>query len=342
MRRRLNRKWVLSAGIISLFGVLFLRSLGGFHFGDIAGTLARLQPWQIGLLLWFNILIFLLFSSRWWLALHALGHNVGYLVLSGYRLVAFGISYFTPGPQIGGEPAQIHLLHKRQAVPVEDALASVSFDKLLEFLANFSFLAIGSGAALRSGLFPGLELYQWFAWVVFLLLLPLMYLVGLWLGARPLGFLLSGLPHQVKEIETVQKGVDAVQTVERQVSEFCLHQPKMVFTACAASLLIWVFSVAEYGLTLRFLGASLSLPQILLALTAARLAFLTPIPGGLGALEAGQVFALSAMGFDPSLGISVAVVIRVRDVLLGSAGLVWGSFLSLRRFRMPAASLAGD
>ena len=106
--------------------------------------------------------------------------------------------------------------------------------------------------------------------------------------------------------------------------------------------MIWVFSVAEYGLTLRFLGASLSLPQILLALTAARLAFLTPIPGGLGALEAGQVFALSAMGFDPSLGISVAVVIRVRDVLLGSAGLVWGSFLSLRRFRMPAASLAGD
>jgi len=342
MFRRLNKKWLLSAGFILAIGGMFLRSLDHFPFDHIITTLSRLHAWQLGFLFLLNILIFLLFSSRWWLALRALGHNVGYLVLASYRLVAFGISYFTPGPQIGGEPVQILFLSKRQAVPVDDALASISFDKLLEFLTNFTFLAIGSGVILQEGLFPGSASYQLLVWVIFLLFLILAYLVALWLGARPSSSLLRYTPDRLKAKEVFRKGTDALQTIEKQVGEFCVHQPKMVLSALALSLLVWIFSVVEYGLTLHFLGAPLSLVQILIALTAARFAFLTPLPGGLGALEAGQVFVLSALGFDPSIGISVALVIRIRDVLFGTAGLGWGTFLSFRQTLIPAASPAGD
>jgi hypothetical protein len=63
-----------------------------------------------------NVLIFSLFSSRWWLILRAQGHPQPYLALSGYRLAAFGVTYFTPGTQLGGEPLQIYLLQRRGAV----------------------------------------------------------------------------------------------------------------------------------------------------------------------------------------------------------------------------------
>jgi len=75
---------------------------------------------------------------------------------------------------------------------------------------------------------------------------------------------------------------------------------------------------------LTFLGANLTAVQIVIALTAMRLAYLLPLPGGLGSLEASQVLVLSLMGADPAIGVSASLLIRARDVLLGLVGLWWG------------------
>jgi uncharacterized membrane protein YbhN (UPF0104 family) len=63
--------------------------------------------------------------------------------------------------------------------------------------------------------------------------------------------------------------------------------------------------------------------QTVSALTAARLAFLTPLPSGLGALEASQVLAMQALGLEPTFGISISLLIRLRDILFGMVGF-WG------------------
>ena len=54
-----------------------------------------------------NGLVLLSFSGRWWIILRSQGHRIPYLRLVGYRLAAFGVTYFTPGPQFGGEPVQV-------------------------------------------------------------------------------------------------------------------------------------------------------------------------------------------------------------------------------------------
>ena len=82
-------------------------------FGDALTALARLTLAQIGGLILLNGLIFLTFSGRWWLILRAQGHTIPYLRLSAYRLAAFGVTYFTPGPQFGGEPLQVYLVQRR-------------------------------------------------------------------------------------------------------------------------------------------------------------------------------------------------------------------------------------
>jgi uncharacterized membrane protein YbhN (UPF0104 family) len=46
-----------------------------------------------------------------------------------------------------------------------------------------------------------------------------------------------------------------------------------------------------------------------------------PVPAGLGALEASQVFALQALGYDAALGLSLSLLIRLRDLLFGGLGL---------------------
>ena len=80
--------------------------------------------------------------------------------------------------------------------------------------------------------------------------------------------------------------------------------------------------MAEYILMVNFLGMQLSAIQVFAALTALQLAFLMPLPGGLGALEASQVFALGVFGQPASAAISLVLLQRARDILNGGLGLL--------------------
>lgn len=71
-----------------------------------------------------------------------------------------------------------------------------------------------------------------------------------------------------------------------------------------------------------FLGMQISAIQVFAALTAMQVAFLMPLPGGLGALEASQVFALGAFGQTASAAISLTLLMRARDILNGGIGLL--------------------
>ena len=71
-----------------------------------------------------------------------------------------------------------------------------------------------------------------------------------------------------------------------------------------------------------FLQAQLSVEQTLAALTAALFAFLMPLPGGLGALEASQVYVMTAFGHPAAIGIGISLLMRARDILNGGLGLL--------------------
>ena len=105
--------------------------------------------------------------------------------------------------------------------------------------------------------------------------------------------------------------------------------------ALAVSLLGWLLLIGEFWLMFNFLGLRLNLAQVAALLIAARFAILLPLPGGLGTLEASQVFALSMLGLNPAIGISAMLLIRGRDMLLGGLGLWWGTrHLSNSRHRL--------
>jgi uncharacterized membrane protein YbhN (UPF0104 family) len=84
---------------------------------------------------------------------------------------------------------------------------------------------------------------------------------------------------------------------------------------------------AEYMLMLRYLGIQLSMGEALAAQTASLLGLLAPVPGGLGALEASQVLALGALGYPASAAISLTLLMRLRDLLNGGLGLLFGTRL---------------
>ncbi len=304
-------------------------------------TLRQLSIGQVAVIAALNFFIVLLFSSRWWLFLRAQGHRLPYFSLVAYRLAAFGISYFTPGPQMGGEPLQVYLLQNKHALPASTAIATVSLDKLIEVMTNFTFVATGLLLVLRLGASAQLPLYPMIFTFFFLLALPAGYLMTLWFGKRPL-LRLSYIVHaHFKSMPALQSAVRNVVSSEEVVAGLFRRKPWVLLLSLLFSALIWVCVLIEYRLTLSYLGQPVSWLAAIYLLTAARIAFLLPSPGGLGTLEAGQVLVMQSLGLSPALGISVSLLIRARDLILASLGLWLGAYLT-RRDTVKAIPQAGD
>jgi len=315
---------------------LFVWVLRGVSLGDVWATLSKLGPAQLLALALANVLVLITLSGRWWSILRAQRHPASYPSLVGYRLAAFGVSYFTPGSQFGGEPLQVYLLQRHHQVPRATAIAAVALDKSLELLANFAFLTGGVICILQCRVSPGLVARPAMLFVIALLAVPAGLLLALWAGRRPVSGLLRATSRLVPQRWVPRQGRasdhpgihQAIQASEDQATRLVREHPRAIGAALGFSLISWAAILGEYWLALYFLGQSLTLAQAISALTAARIAFLLPVPGGLGALEASQVLALSAMGMDPAVGLSLSLLIHVRDVALGGLGLWWGGLKS--------------
>jgi glycosyltransferase 2 family protein len=303
-------------------------SLRDIPLPEIYETLLGVSPLGLLGLALLNGFIFLLFTSRWWLLIRALGNRLPFLSLAAYRLAAFGITYFTPGPQFGGEPMQVHLAQRRHNLSGSVALAGVAIDKLVELLMNFSFLVFGLILVIRSQLLDSESSNLLLSFGLGMLALPVAYLSLLWVGHTPFSTILNHLPISAGRLTLFNRVKQPLSAAEKHVSGFIRQKPQDLAAALGLSLLSWLLMVAEYGLALRVLGIQLETAQVIIALTAARIAFLLPIPAGLGALEAGQVAAMQMLGVEPALGISISLLIRARDLGLGILGLWLGGFLT--------------
>jgi hypothetical protein len=289
--------------------------------------LQGIKPWQFGILAALDALILLSFNSRWWLILRAQGYTLPYLWLTAYRLAGFAISYLTPGMQFGGEPMQAALLHRRHKLPVPVSIASLTLDKLLELLTNFFFLTIVLLVALINTAFlPAFQLNL--AWPLLgLMILPLAHLVMLRQGIRPITWLAAGLAGKARSprFDLVHQ---MVLDAENRVGALCKDHAGILGLSILFSLAGWTLAIFEHWLVYASLGLPLTISQLMLLIAAMRLAFLTPLPGGLGALEAGQVLALQALGLDPAVGVGAVLWIRLRDLGLAGAGAWLGAALS--------------
>jgi uncharacterized protein (TIRG00374 family) len=287
---------------------------------DIWHALTVLRWWQIIFLLGINVMVIALITARWWLIARTVKPGVPFLPLVWYRLAVFGLSYFTPGPQVGGEPLQVIYLHRNHGFTYARATSTVIMDKLVEFLTNFVLLAVGIWAVFQVGL---LSIYErpseyWLIALAILLIWPFLHIILLYRKILPITIILKAIPFLSKK----SKAIRMIYVSERLAAVFCRLHTRALLVSIGISIVALIGIIAEYFLMARFLGIKLSTIELFAALTFLQLAFLVPLPGGLGALEASQVFALGMFGQPAAVAISLTMLQRVRDVLNGGLGLL--------------------
>lgn len=321
-RGRMRTMAVRGLLFILILGLLFV-ALRNAPLASIWLALRRLSASQILVILGIDLAIHMFMSLRWWLIISAEDKRVRFMPLVGARLAAFGVSYFTVGPQVGGEPFQVLYLRRQQGTSYVRATATVVLDKLLELLANFLFLLVGLTALIRAGILgpaggitslslPLLAVLA--AW-------PAVHLILLWKGQHPVSTAVAA----VRAIPPDGRPARYVRAAENLAGQFCRRHPGSLLAAIGVSLVPCLAAVIEYSLITSFLGVALDTWQTVAGWSAGWLSFLVPVPGGLGALEASQVLALGRFGVPAATAIGLTLILRARDLVFGGAGLAFGA-----------------
>jgi uncharacterized protein (TIRG00374 family) len=320
--RALTRALIVSLGI----GLLYV-ALRDVQFSAVLAALSRLQLRQLALVAALDALIYILITARWWFVIRAHDPHAPFVPLVAVRLAVFSISYFTVGPQIGGEPLQVIYLRSHRRTSYARATASVVLDKLLELMANFVFLAFGLTAVVRLGLVGAFDKHSvlLLGALTVLMAWPLAHILLLVAGQHPVSWFLGVVLGPARQ----SKAARYIRVCEHLASRVCRRRPRLLLAAAMMSIIACGATVIEYGLIASFLGVSLSFWQAVAGWTASAISFLMPLPGGLGALEAGQVFALGAFGIAAGAALSIGLVMRARDVMIAGIGLALGGAIAV-------------
>ena len=306
--------------VYAVTAVLLYFALRNAPLGELWNTLLQLRSWQVAILFGLNLFIYVLITLRWWIIVRAENKLVAYFPLLLIRIAVFGVSYFTFGPHVGGEPLQVFYLQRKYKLTFTHATASVIMDKLLELLANFFLLAVGLTAIFQAGILPTNGGSSWLSLsgLVILCMWPPFHILLLYKRKYPVSAILRGLPF----IKRDSKLVRFIAASERLAGTFCRRHLSALLSAIIVSLCAAVGMVSEFALIVNFLNIRLPFWQTVASWTAGWLALLAPLPGGLGALEASEIFALGMFGVSAASALGVTLVMRGRDLLIGGLGLL--------------------
>lgn len=276
--------------------LIFAIYLVGFA-GDVATALLtlRIMPLQLS---WYG---------RMWLV----------------RMMGEAFNYTLPAGGMGGEPIKAVLLHRHFGVPYRDGAASLLMTKTVNDVALSVFLAVGSVMMQGNPRLP--DAYG--------------VVAGVGLGALVAGIsgfftvqrfgLSSAFAARVPDWAGGRKLAGVTQLLrdlESRFRDFYAGGPARFGTALAIAFAVWVVGAVEIYVTLDWLGHPVTWQEAWIIEAAAQLvrAGTFFIPASIGAQEGAFVVLSSAITGSPAVGVAVAVVRRLREIVWFGLGFAVG------------------
>lgn len=285
--------------------------------------LSRLQ-WVFWSVL--NLVIILVYVQRWRCLSEAAGLDIRFRSLFMLRQAGQLVSFITPGPQFGGEPFQVYWLWKKFSASGTLAFLSVALDRFFELWINFAVLLLGLVILMVT---PALELADWSALALVMTLVILVLTGGGWLlisHQEKLSLWIKKLARRWQQSPRLGRVDSHWDELGVRLRTLLQTKKRSLALAFALSLLGWSGMIFEVWLLLQFFDVKPGFSTLVFLLVAMRLAFLLPLPGGVGTLEAAMFWAFTGLGLSMAAAAAVIAMMRLRDAVVLLIGL-----LALRR-----------
>lgn len=268
-----------------------------------------------------NLVIILLYVQRWRYLSDVAGLNIKFNSLFMLRQAGQLISFITPGPQFGGEPFQVYWLWKKNSATGTLAVLSVALDRFFELWINFAVLLLGLVILMLT---PALGLADWPVLALVIMLIILLLSWSGWLlisHQEKLSLWIKKLAQrwlQSPRLGCIDSHWDELGDRLRTI----IHTQKCSLAlALFLALLGWAGMIFEVWLLLQFFDINAGFTGLVFLMVAMRLAFLLPLPGGVGTLEAAMFWAFTGLGLPMAGAAAVIAMMRLRDTVVLLIGL---------------------
>jgi putative membrane protein len=319
-----SRGWRALTQLVMLFaGLAVLAGLSWYTLP--AGSIRLLfESWAVPAVALFHLLAEAGCGYAW--------HNVvepprpGFWAFLRGRWVRVSVASLTPVSGVGGAIAAIRLLSLAQ-LPVEVAVPSLVLDSTIEMVTQTVFTALGFGVLLA--FLPQLSVLGWaFSTLSLAVLAVAAFIAVQRLGAlRLVDAAIRRLATHWPRILPLTEG----QLHDRLMSQY--RRRRAVLVSGCIHLGCWLLGAVEIWLALVALGIPAALEKCLviesLGMVARSAGFF--VPGALGIQEVALVLVGGLVGISPQSAMLLAIVKRLRDVVLGVPALLLWQWLEGRR-----------
>jgi putative membrane protein len=236
------------------------------------------------------------------------------------RLIREGIDSLFPVAQIGGELVGARMLTKL-GIPASQAGASVIVDVSLEVLSQVVFLL--TGIAMLAIVSGGDRSTAWLGTLSVAVVAVGGFLLALRFGLlRLLELLVDRIGEQFPDLANLSlNGLHAAAAI-------FYRRRRALSQATLLHFVAWMLGALETWIILYALGIPASLSKALVVESlgmAARTAGFA-VPGALAIQEGGFALAALSVGLPEAAGLSISLVKRAREILIGIAGVTSGWF----------------
>ena len=277
-----------------------------------------LSQWLLWIVL--NLAVIILLTGRWLVLTRAMALATGFLHLLRVRQAGQLISFVTPGPQFGGEPLQVYWLWHRYSVPGHAAFLAVGLDRCYELWVNFAVLLIAVLVLLTS---TSVDFVDWRLVAAALLGVMLAMTASGWVLLRQpvrIDAFIKRLTGRWRQHSRLREGQIHWLRMHGLLQHVVAGQRPALAISLALSLLAWAGMMAEFRLLLLFVDVPSDPTTFVFLFTVVRLAFLLPLPGGIGSVEAALFWAFQALALPLPAAAALIILMRLRDVVILLAG----------------------
>lgn len=272
-----------------------------------------------------SLLIYLVGVWKWKFILKSQGYNIPFRILGEVFLASFSITYlFTPTAVLGGEWFRAYALKKKFPLPWEKNLAALAVEKLLGATVLLLFLVAG--------------ILSFF----FLVGAPLKrvgVITAICIGGLTLGLTIFYFKSFKKEsifklilrifgVKNNKNG-GLIHTTEQEIFHFFDFKKSVMWKGLGISMIRYFLILIRAWLIIFFLRGQTSLLVSMVVVLFIYLAYLCPVPAGLGSLEVAQSFAFNSMGLGLVTGISFSFILRGAEILVALIGCFFLGKLSI-------------
>lgn len=268
-----------------------------------------------------TFLIHVLLAYKWGLILRTTRYKVPLHKLFLYRLIGQAISYITPSAHIGGEPIRAILL-KRHNIELSKGFSSVIIDKSIEITFYIFFGIIGIIILIFNYSLPSKSIIIVYSLVIALIF----FLVFYYRMSKGLGFITPIF--RIIKIRYAYE--EKIREFERNVSDFFKFHKKVLYKVLIISYLWWILMFLEYAILLNLLHIHINFINVFLVIIGVNVAYMVPLPAGLGVLEAFQIAIFKFIKLNAAYALVASIVIRLKDLFWTIIGLLLLSYYGIR------------